>query len=137
MNREIKFRAWDNHLKEMTHNIHWLDSFNEYISKTKYTCLQFTGLKDKKGKEIYQGDICELVVDFDGYETEHYSQDSFHFKYTGVVCFMPSTGFHLKIYKSIDCEIDKLSKEFPKRKNIVQYRTTLIGNIHENKELLK
>lgn len=44
--REIKFRAWDG--KTMWESISDLD--------TDWTLMQFTGLKDKNGKEIYEGD---------------------------------------------------------------------------------
>ena len=74
MKREIKFRAWDESFGTMVYDID-PDHYEVYFNGNQLTCrsidgngdpftlplLQFTGLHDKNGKEIYEGDI----LDFD------------------------------------------------------------------------
>ena len=64
MNRIIKFRAWDKEKKEMYNsqpNMFWDREGNlTYPPKEIWELMQFTGLKDKNGKEIYEGDIVKI-----------------------------------------------------------------------------
>lgn len=53
MTREIKFRAWNG--EEMFENVQNIE-FGAFLGGD-YEVMQFTGLKDKNGKEIYEGDL--------------------------------------------------------------------------------
>ena len=84
-NRPIKFRAWDKLAKRMVYaKYHMSLWFNGIVYNLQngaagddFELQQFTGLRDKAGKEIYEGDILYSTDD------EHYYPVVFH---AGMFC---------------------------------------------------
>lgn len=111
MNREIKFRFWDNDENEM---INWNQISplrREYFAeKSELIPMQFTGIKDKKGVEIYEGDI--LSTPNKGVGTVKWMECGF------VLVLQSETVWQNLLW------------------NVIRHYT-IEGNIHENPELLK
>ncbi len=67
--RDLKFRAWDNYNKRMIIEPFKITTFLNGVVELHTTnylkrwdaLMQYTGLKDKNGKEIYEGDIVKAV----------------------------------------------------------------------------
>lgn len=139
---ELKLRAWDG--EEFLYSED-CNSLREFFDRTeekgsfKTVYQLFTGLKDKKEKEIYEGDICERIYHLSGLPWDENSEKK-------NPNFISRSGNMAK-YKEI-VEIffdDKLSAfDFRKKSNFDQiYNTTLnrhtltvVGNIFENPEIM-
>ncbi len=130
--REIKFRVWDKEKKkmiyydkdcsspDMTLNGVLISHDKQSNVSYRYELMQFTGLKDKNGKEIWEGDICKethehILADGkpceDGW-TSHSMPIEFH---NGMFAFGYQTS---SLSYFIKC-----------------WGLVVIGNIHENPEL--
>ena len=137
--REIKFRAWtiggvypDTMLHQqdvddegevwftgippdMTGRVHYL--FGDVLDVKECVLMQYTGLKDKNGKEIYEGDIVQ--VNHPHKNRKYRGQVIWNeYRWTGKDFFFP----HLDVPQDLFCEGTEYIE--------------VIGNIYENPELL-
>lgn len=88
------------------------------------TIGQFTGLKDKNGKEIYEGDIVSYIITTGGIASEK----------------IPASVAHLVHYdnKHATFKIGYHSANYGTMKEVVDAgNLVVIGNIHDNPELIK
>lgn len=120
MVREIKFRAWDGEkmLMEWLECCEW--GINEVFSRTSYKVMQHTGLKDKNGVEIYEGDI--LLWNEKNWVCSWNKRNCQYF------------------YETIESFLNEREKpvwgEWHFQKQRMERATEIIGNIHQNPELL-
>ncbi|WP_416044662.1 YopX family protein [Clostridium tyrobutyricum] len=120
--REIKFRAWDKQNKNMeevdllgSNVLHIKNS--EWENIEDFEVMQYTGLKDKNGVEVYEGDILKL---FYGKENTPLTTTKVYFNEEGY------------------WDSKNLSEQHPFRACYGGFsKCEVIGNIHENPELLK
>lgn len=124
--RDIKFRAWDNQNKQMldVQELNFEDCFyggemqirttmySDYFDCREMPLMQYTGLHDKNGKEIYEGDIvkCSFYPDF-----------IFEIKFTELCWYMRKipTSEHINL------------------SDVLYEDLEVIGNIYDNPELLE
>lgn len=124
--REFKFKAWieetETMIKEasLQHMI-WqkVSTFPIKYLREKIIFLQYTGLKDKNGIEIYEGDVLGSGTE---YMEVAFRDGSF------IVIHDPSCRAEFEG----ECKTDILDKEC-----VDIYKFELVGNIYENKELLE
>jgi uncharacterized phage protein (TIGR01671 family) len=114
--REIKFRVWAKGQRKMFYDGFTLNPDGK-ISQTwgiyehNLEIMQFTGLLDKNGKEIYEGDIFSIAPD-----AYHKYTEINVVEYSEGIYLLEDHGLYLSDYNS---------------------RGEVIGNIYENKELLE
>ena len=111
--REIKFRAWNNEQAKTRKDFRFdeFNDVNDYFADNDFVFMQYTGLKDKNGEEIYEGDI----VSFSGIKDDKGVVEWCN-EYVGYILNAKNN------YAERFDEVDKLK---------------VLGNIYENKGLIE
>ena len=121
---KLKFRAWLKKRQEMDNeidHISWLedelycigDGITYMVSAEDLVLMQSTGLVDKNGKEIFEGDIVKMSKDV-------YSEPTYYevVRHRGGAYRLESKQHGCELWlRHTDCEI--------------------VGNVYENRELLE
>lgn len=147
MSREIKFRAWDKKSKCMAKligfkdlgkaiQVIYLDEDGDetfaIVDKEQIELMQYTGLKDKNSKEIFEGDIvkfedcCEEGYEYkEGFEFDNIAEVVFENGRYILTNFIESDNSYYA-----DDGIDEALEE------VLNGNCEVIGNIYEDKDLL-
>lgn len=141
MTREIEFRAWNAKKKEMFVGIYLGSGFDEdyHISTGWYLedmeMMQYTGLKDKNGIKIFEGDICNI-------KPRGKQWDIGYVKYSvkyGQYVLMVKYSYYGEEKKEhvIFCHNGSSTQSRPYNMHSFGNGIEVIGNIYQNPELIK
>lgn len=142
--REIKFRGWFQGINGQEYwaygylvkqtNGNW-EITNGETSWTVDDVGQFTGLKDKNGKEIYEGDVYRDTIEYEDQPDEYLYFICSYVKSQSAFCWVLNADYELGFH-----ELDILPEDIEDYSTVSNYdldKIQIIGNIYEKPELLK
>ena len=121
MKRPIKFQAWDERTKTMFDPMNDVCTFAFNCRQDYIHIREFTGLTDKNGKEIYEGNIIKRI-DTGDTQLIVWKED----------CYLARTIYDSWLKRNILNQNKDVSLY-----SMTTFKIEVIGNIYENPELLK
>lgn len=113
MGREIKFRQFCSDEDHVDYGMHYMKFNGILVRDGDWHIMQYTGLKDKNGLDIYEGDIFKSEI--------HNPQN-----------------FHVEFVEGAWCATAPIVEGYPTEMNHFSLDSIeVIGNIYENPELLE
>ena len=140
--REIKFRAWDKKKKKWLHGYKELGGCHilgetillgewcsvEMARLNDIEVMQYTGLKDKNGKEIYERDVVRYLGDIEKLDDPYHERE--------VLWRKETCSFMLRKIKKASWDKAITNKWTKLHKAGSDNKLEVIDNIHQNPELL-
>ena len=119
--REIKFRVWLDYFQKMFYDVHILgeelvvsldgDGYDFIGDYKDFDVMQYTGIKDKNGREIYEKDVVCFVDERESPKIER----------IGIVSFADGSFFidcvHSKHYRWMDYEVEVIGNDYDLKHN--------------------
>jgi uncharacterized phage protein (TIGR01671 family) len=130
MNREIKFRVWDVVDKKFLQSVGHFYKLCIETENDKFIIQQFTGLKDKNDKDIYEGDILK-ISELDSNQNAGPGKRKILQTFNKAIIIWNNE--RLCYYYS---PIRKIGANIPHQMLSYGFEPQIIGNIFENPELL-
>ena len=123
--REIKFRVWNPNANKFVayagvNEMPLHEAGALTLKVPVYEILQYTGLKDRNGVEIYEGDVIRADEDIINFHTQLIPENSYEVRFwDGCWCLFSTDGMNIDLL------------------NVGEAHSEVIGNIYENPELLE
>ena len=158
--REIKFRAWDKQDKRMIIDEqdfiplkvtskgvlklspHHVENLWSFVDGDRIDIMQFTGIQDKKGNGIYEGDIVLLdIMDVQNNESLTISAEDRNEMYKRdlkIISYQQGSFGFYPVYPELNYVDDvKWCPFLDENGELWTQYMKIVGNIYENPELLK
>src|SRR5699024_5224729 len=124
--RQIKFKAWNTDYKKPIFEYFTLDTISEYPYLLDKEIMQYTGLKDKNGTEIYEGDVINKGT------------HKYRTKERQIIYYDVEKGRYIQLPIQLLDDTRQIDRDYGDGVTAKKMKSVeVIGNIYENPELLQ